>query len=29
VPEPGAFYMLLGGIGLIGMGRIARRKRGK
>ena len=28
-PEPAAFFMLLGGIGLIGMGRIARRKRGK
>ena len=28
-PEPAAFFMLLGGIGLIGMGRFARRKRGK
>jgi hypothetical protein len=26
-PEPGAIYMVLGGIGLIGMGRIVRRKR--
>jgi hypothetical protein len=26
-PEPGAIYMMLGGIGLIGMGRIVRRKR--
>jgi len=26
-PEPDAFYMLLGGISLIGIGRIVRRKR--